>query len=290
MVVSLSNSAELGLGRLCGPENDGVYAAPASPGVERIAARFEGEAYSRHRHDTYAVGVTITGVQTFWYRGEQRVSLPGQIIVLHPDEVHDGGAGTEQPLTYRMAYVEPWLLQPALASSGSLPFLRDPVFADRELRSTLELALGEIDVALSPLVADQFVAELGDAFSLRAEGSVGSTMAVDRPALQQVREFITRNSLEPISSNDLELVSGLDRFALTRQFKALFGTSPHRYQIMRRLSIGRRLIGSGQAISDVAALTGFADQSHFHRHFTKAFGLTPGRWKKLATGRQVEAR
>jgi hypothetical protein len=30
--------------------------------------------------------------------------------VLHPDEVHDGGAGDETGLSYRMLYVEPALI------------------------------------------------------------------------------------------------------------------------------------------------------------------------------------
>lgn len=39
--------------------------APSSEGIERIEARFHGNAYAPHRHDTYALGVTLAGVQTF---------------------------------------------------------------------------------------------------------------------------------------------------------------------------------------------------------------------------------
>ncbi|MCE3590073.1 AraC family ligand binding domain-containing protein, partial [Escherichia coli] len=74
--------------------------------VERMEARFTGDAFEPHRHDTYAIGVTLHGVQTFRYRGEKRQSLPGNIMVLHPDEVHDGGAGTDDGLRYRMIYLE----------------------------------------------------------------------------------------------------------------------------------------------------------------------------------------
>jgi AraC-like DNA-binding protein len=35
-------------------------------------------------------------------------------------------------------------------------------------------------------------------------------------------------------------------------------------------------------LSDAAAATGFADQSHLTRHFVARFGLTPGRFAKLA--------
>ena len=77
-------------------------------------------------------------------------------------------------------------------------------------------------------------------------------------------------------------MSGLDRFALARHFRAAFGTSPHRFQVGRRLVRAQELIADGMALSEVAAATGFADQSHLTRHFSARFGLTPGRWANLA--------
>ena len=44
----------------------------------------------------------------------------------------------------------------------------------------------------------------------------------------------------------------------------------------------RAMIGAGEGISDAAAATGFADQSHLNRHFKKAYGMTPGQWAALA--------
>jgi AraC-like DNA-binding protein len=36
---------------------------------------------------------------------------------------------------------------------------------------------------------------------------------------------------------------------------------------------------AGASATDVAAASGFTDQSHFTRHFKKAFGVPPGRWR-----------
>lgn len=124
-----------GLERLCaGPSGNAILAAPAFPGIERIEAQFSGNAFEPHRHDTYALGVTLKGVQTFRYRGVRRFSLPGQVIVLHPDEEHDGGAGTEDGLHYRMLYLEPSLLLECLEADGvGLPFVDEPVIGDPAL-------------------------------------------------------------------------------------------------------------------------------------------------------------
>ena len=36
----------------------------------------------------------------------------------------------------------------------------------------------------------------------------------------------------------------------------------------------------GASLSDAAASSGFADQSHLSRHFLRQFGYTPGAWRK----------
>ncbi len=270
----------VGLERLCSAAADAVRAAPGVLGMERIEARFLGNAYARHRHDTYALGVTMQGVQRFWYRGEVRASLPGQVIILHPDEIHDGGAGTEQGLAYRMLYLDPALVQAGLHGAG-LPFVAEPVVDDVALRSVLLEAFGDMDETLEPLVADQVVTELAEGLLHRSDAPPKRAALLDLAALARVAELLNHAGLHPIRSDELEAVSGLDRFTLARQFRARFGTSPHRYLTMRRVTAGRRLLAAGQSIASVAAETGFADQSHFHRHFLKAFGMTPGRWQRL---------
>lgn len=67
---------------------DWVQHATRPGKIERIEAYFGGYGYAPHRHDTYAIGLTLAGVQSFQYRRAQRHSLPGTILVLHPDELH----------------------------------------------------------------------------------------------------------------------------------------------------------------------------------------------------------
>lgn len=101
---------------------DWVKRATPVDGVERIEAWFHGNAYAMHRHDTYAIGRTLAGVQSFNYRRDRRDSLPGHTMVLHPDEAHDGQAGTEEGFRYRMIYVQPSLFQ-AVLGGHALPFV-----------------------------------------------------------------------------------------------------------------------------------------------------------------------
>ena len=77
---------------------------------------------------------------------------------------------------------------------------------------------------------------------------------------------------------DLETLAkraGLSRFEALRAFKKRYGLPPHAYQLCLRISNARRLLLEGAPSADVAARCGFADQSHFIRHFKRFNGVTP---------------
>jgi transcriptional regulator GlxA family with amidase domain len=51
-------------------------------------------------------------------------------------------------------------------------------------------------------------------------------------------------------------------------------------QLAHRIRKARRLLEAGTPVADIAAGTGFADQSHLHRHFQRSIGLTPGEYRR----------
>jgi AraC-like DNA-binding protein len=70
------------LERSCSRRRDSIRFGAGALGLERAEVYLSSQAYAPHRHDTYAIGVTTAGVQTFRYRGTRRVCLPGQLHVL----------------------------------------------------------------------------------------------------------------------------------------------------------------------------------------------------------------
>lgn len=287
MDPSASRLAEVDLarlGRLCaGARDEWIRAAPAQPGIERIEARFAGKGYEPHRHDTYAVGLTIEGVQSFRYRGSLRHSLPGQAIVLHPDEVHDGAAGTEAGLRYRMVYLDPrLLLDAAPAPRAPLPFVDAAVVDDHGLRAALRRLLADLRDPLDALAVADLLAQVADGLLRCAGGTPAPPPPAAGAEVKRSCDYLAEHFRDSVGSRDLERVSGLDRFTLARQFRRVLGTTPHRYLVMRRLDRARRSLQSGAPLADAAVEAGFADQSHMNRHFKKAYGMTPGRWAALA--------
>jgi AraC-like DNA-binding protein len=279
---TMRKSPRPGLERSCGPNpGDWIRHAPPQEGLDRIEAFFSGHAYDPHRHDCYAIGYTLAGVQAFNYRGAHAASTAGHSIVIHPDETHDGHAGVSAGFVYRMLYVEPRLIRDALGG-GALPFAGAAVTSPPHLLRALQPALADLTRPLEPLEHDQVILDIAEALrALDRSASAMPTPPAATAAVERARQFLHDHCGETVTSDVLERASGLDRFALARQFRTCLGTSPYRYLTMRRLDRARSAIRAGQPLGDAAAFAGFADQSHMNRQFKRAFGLTPGRWKAL---------
>jgi AraC-like DNA-binding protein len=276
-----------GLERSCRQPVTG-WLSSSSPveGVELFRASLTGEVYGKHRHDTYAVGVTDHGVQVFDYRGAARVRTRGQVVVLYPDEVHNGRAGTDEGFGYRIIYVEPIRLTEALRAlrgrSVPLPFVSESVSTNARLSRAVDEAFG---APLESLSVDSLMVELAEGL-LAAErgGRPATSPRIAVAAVERARQFLDAHRTRTVHSSELEAITGLTRYDLARQFRLMLGTSPYRYLLMRRLAFARDRIHQQRPLVDVAGEAGFADQAHFTRVFKSAFGLTPGRYRALRRG------
>jgi len=284
MGARLDGSAGEGLEGSCG---DWVRSGEAG-GVEFFEARFGGHAFEKHRHDTYAIGLTESGVQSFNYRGALRNSTAGKVIVLHPDEMHDGHSGSDSSFSYKMLYIEPAQISAAqLAVCGrpcALPFAREVVSTNDTLASALLDAFRDDP---EPLALDSLVVRLAEGL-MAADPSAPQPLEspnLDVVSLERTRQFLEAETGRVVHSSELEAVSGLTRYDLSRQFRKLYGTSPYRYSLMRRLNSAKRCMGEGLSLAELALDAGFSDQAHFTRMFKAAYGVTPARYNQLKAER-----
>ena len=256
---------------------DRVRIASPARGIERLEAHFHGQAFSPHRHDTYAIGITLSGIQTFRFRGQQWHCLPGQCHILHPDETHDGEAGTDEGFGYRIVYIDPFLVQDAVAGSP-LPFVAHPVVDAARFPDGCASELWDIDEVIDEVARVELVLAAATLLVNAASGGAAGSGPFSLGRLCRVRDFIATCPTQRHSMDELESLSGLDRWTLARQFRAAFGTSPSRFRTMRQLDHVRRLLKRSVSLAEASIEAGFADQSHMSRHFKKAYGLTPGAW------------
>ena len=244
--------------------------------IERVANRLVGAAFSPHRHDTYTVALTMAGVQAFNYRGATRYSLPGQVLILHPDEIHDGHCRDEAGFSYWAAYVPPTHVQTVLGGA-ELPFVSNGVSTNPALISAAMNIVIDCAGVEDPGAYEDALYDLAHAMNDVA-GKAATARIADRTAVMRAREFLEAAVVSGARLDQLEQLTGCDRWQLSRDFRALFGTSPYRYLQCRRVDLAKRLLREGATLADAAHGAGFADQSHFGRTFRKAVGLTPKQW------------
>ncbi|HUM18195.1 MAG TPA: AraC family transcriptional regulator [Candidatus Nitrosotalea sp.] len=284
MAIKVPGAGGPGLERSCRTRPaEWLRSRALSDGLELLEAWFPGHGFDPHRHDTYAIGYTLLGVQSFRYRGTAQHSIPGQVFVLHPDELHDGHAGSEAGFRYRIVYIEPALIQEALGPKrGTLPFVRAAVSNNARLRAAILPALEDLARPLEELQRDQLILDLAEALAA-ADPSAGPRPSPARhwPAVTLARALLEERLEGSVASRELEAATGLSRYDLARQFRACLGTSPYRYLTLRRLDRARGLIRQGLPLAEAAAASRFADQSHMTRHFKQAYGLPPGRWASM---------
>ncbi|HYD36730.1 MAG TPA: AraC family transcriptional regulator [Allosphingosinicella sp.] len=114
-------------------------------------------------------------------------------------------------------------------------------------------------------------------------GGAAGFVARRKPGwLLDVIEHIHGNWQNIQSVNALASDFGVSPQHLCRAFKALLGVTIGQYSLLLRLDYARGLLwGTGHSISQIAAETGFSDQSHLTRTLARHSERTPSRmrWK-----------
>ncbi|WP_428486313.1 AraC family transcriptional regulator [Rhodopila sp.] len=291
----------------------------AFSGVEAIHACFTGHAYDLHRHDEWLAGVTDHGVQDFHCRGVRQRSTADRVILIEPQQAHDGRAGSPGGFSYRMLYLPCAWVKAGLADTqaGDTGFpetlVDDPLLAHAVRRACAILGRppdGRVADGLPAacLPNDQVsrvaLTSIRPVNRLLIDAALDAVMRLLRPHLERparriadgpcrthdrivarrARERLHDTLADAVGADALARAAGAaDRFQLARAFRAAYGTSPHAYLVQQRLLSARRLLAGGEPPAGVAAACGFADQSHFGRWFRRAYGVTPAAYRTCCT-------
>ncbi|MDH1631227.1 AraC family transcriptional regulator [Pseudomonas mosselii] len=259
----------------------------ADTGIESVRAHFTGHAYDPHWHDSFLVGVTEQGVQQFNCRRQRHNSTPGQVFVLEPGDLHDGHAPTREGFTYSTLYLDANWLETELralfehAPSGALPSFgtllhQDPRLAVATARAFETVHHNDLRIVRQTSL-DDLLACLTGHLHWRKRLDPDPRLPL---CAQVARDYLHAHLDQDIGLVELAQVCGVDRFRLTRAFKAAFGLAPHAYLIQLRLARARRRLALGETPASVATSLGFADQSHLGRWFRRAYRLTPADYRK----------
>jgi AraC family transcriptional regulator len=103
----------------------------------------------------------------------------------------------------------------------------------------------------------------------RTRGTLGKTV------LDRLRDYVMAHLDQPIEVVALAKLAGRSPFHFTRVFTRSVGVSPHRYVVHLRLQRAIDLVRAGRTgLAEIAACTGFADQSHLSRWVRRVHGVS----------------
>ncbi len=95
--------------------------------------------------------------------------------------------------------------------------------------------------------------------------------------LNRARHYLNDTLCEKFNLNELSRISMLSKFQLIRDFKRAFGTTPHRYFILKKLALAHEMIQSQPHLSlqEIAFQLNYSSLSSFSRQFKSVYGVSP---------------
>ncbi len=122
-------------------------------------------------------------------------------------------------------------------------------------------------------VADAFVRRLVMGHASKTISRARGVLSKD--VLQRIKDYVVAHLAEPIDVTELADIAGRSSFHFSRVFARSVGATPHRYIVHLRLQRAIELVREDQAgLAEIAAATGFSDQSHLSRWVRRVHGVS----------------
>ncbi|AHF02725.1 AraC family transcriptional regulator [Marichromatium purpuratum 984] len=252
-------------------------------GLERLSANYLHQRFSRHAHAGYSIALVERGTEAFFNAGADHLAPTDSIILVNADTIHTGHAATAGGWAYRALYPTPEQFEQVWSALGQAgrraPWFRSPVVHDPALAQRLRLLFALLEQSTDRLARDT---ALHDTLAqlMRTHAGMRTTpgaLPAER-GLARVRDRLAQTPEAELPLAELARLADCSPAHLVRGFHRRYGLPPHAYQIQVRLRRAAALLRQGATIGAAACAAGFHDQSHLHRHFKRARGITPGQY------------
>lgn len=238
--------------------------------------------YGRHSHGTYGFGVLDVGAHRS--SSDRRIfdAYAGDILATNPGEMHDGRPLGVPWRRWHTVYLEPAVFAGMAPAAGDVR-ITQAAFADRELQGAVRCLLAALHGwqrrQVEALACEEALVQ-ACGLLLQRHTTQRALEPDARVPLAPIRQRLADDLLKVPSLAELAGEAGISRFQLLRRFASAYGCTPYAFVVQQRAERARGLIRAGADLAAAAAASGFADQSHMTRLFTRQFGFTPGAWQR----------
>lgn len=269
-------------------EEINFWRVPGWEAIEVIRGRAVVRECPRHWHEEIHICLIEAGGGTLSFNGSSYETPPESLFIVQPGEMHGNHTDNPSGCSYRTLNIAPEiykrLLLQVTGSENYSFWLRTPIIFDADIIQLFRKAHRTFESSSSNLERDSLLMELFAKIIFRYCGDQTNSQKIknERYAIRKVCEYLEQNLAENILLKDLSEIANLSPFHFSRTFLLEKGLPPHAYQTQLRIIRAKHLLLSGEALSSVASIVGFADQSHFTRHFKRIVGTTPGQYMQTA--------
>lgn len=176
--------------------------------------------------------------------------------------------------------------QVGLPLPGVKGFWHDFFVIDQRLEALCWLLMEETEAQCrhGPLYFEPLARALavGVLSTVRDEHLRKARAAAVPPGISRAVQCLETDFANNFSIAELAAMAEVSRGHFALSFRQVTGFSPHQYLLRVRLSYARKLIAQGNpvlSLAEIAAESGFFDQSHLNRVFQRFFGTTPSHFR-----------
>lgn len=251
------------------------------------AYHFQGimQKFPNHFHEYYVVGFIERGQRFLSCNNKKYKIEPGDLLLFNPRDKHTCEQVDGKTLDYCCINIQPEIMRKVvfeITGKEYVPYFTTSVVFHSELVSTLR----ELHQMIMEETRDFRKEEIFFFFLEQLLAEYTQTTDIDCNHRQSMEvtticQFLENHYRENITLDDLCKITGLSKYYLLRSFTKQKGISPYSYLENIRIGQAKKMLEQGVLPVDVAAHTGFSDQSHFSNFFKRFIGLTPKQYMNI---------
>lgn len=236
-------------------------------GVEIKRCQKSPHAFKPHVHHELSLGYIVNGSTDLTLNDKTIHYRSGDGVIIPPLMTHRCAPNDVNDWAYIMLFVDPGYYRDVVSFRQASKLTGDHV---RRLVGFIEQLLIEEAKDTLESILIELLLEFGE------HDMAEDTEADIDDIVAAIHDYILNHIYEDITLGKLQQISGLNKFAIIRNFKRFYTATPAAYHRQCRVAEAKRLLNKGADVFSICEDLGFYDQAHLIREFKKMYGITPG--------------